>query len=204
MASEYGHLAVLTYLLESAADVNATNLQGDTPLHLASFGHLTCQEKLLEYGASTRALNKHGWNAYYNTLRNAGRKGVKTSKILKSVQLLADKRGSRDSFEENRLLNDIECLTDSLPEWDSDLTSVYEEVVWQKEQGGRGEQEDHTESSPLEKAEKSSLIWSIGSFLNRAIWGEKGQEEEKVSTCTETLDTNAVGIFLEYSKRVMS
>jgi ankyrin repeat protein len=61
VAAEFGHLEALTYLLQSAADVEAVNMDGDTPLHMAALGaHLPCVSKLVEYGAKANALNRCG------------------------------------------------------------------------------------------------------------------------------------------------
>ena len=58
-------------LLTNGADVNITNINGDTALILAAYsGHIYICEKLVTYGANTNAKEKHGisaliWAAYF-------------------------------------------------------------------------------------------------------------------------------------------
>ncbi|KAJ4762107.1 Ankyrin repeat-containing protein [Rhynchospora pubera] len=60
MAAANGHLAIVDYLIQNGADVNATNLEKNTPLHWACLnGHLEVIKSLIMSGASVSALNSH-------------------------------------------------------------------------------------------------------------------------------------------------
>jgi ankyrin repeat protein len=53
-------------LLESAADVNAIQMDGQTPLHLAcEKGHLDIAQLLLESAADFNAVNKDGFSSLH-------------------------------------------------------------------------------------------------------------------------------------------
>ncbi|KAF8670409.1 hypothetical protein HU200_050714 [Digitaria exilis] len=60
MASANGHLAVVEYLIQNGANVNATNLEKNTALHWACLnGHIEVIKALISAGASVSALNSH-------------------------------------------------------------------------------------------------------------------------------------------------
>ena len=61
MASWKGHIPVLEYLLESGANLDAVNLEGDTALHEAArSGKDGACQVLIKRGANTSALNNNG------------------------------------------------------------------------------------------------------------------------------------------------
>ena len=57
-AAKYGHVAIVTRLLDNGAAVNAKNKYGETPLHLAAkYGHEAVATLLLDKGAKVNARN---------------------------------------------------------------------------------------------------------------------------------------------------
>ncbi len=51
---------IVTLLIESGADLNATDDMGNTPLHMAAFGETEIVKLLLEQGADVNAVNDAG------------------------------------------------------------------------------------------------------------------------------------------------
>jgi hypothetical protein len=89
VAAEWGHREVLTYLLQSAALAQASNDDGETPLHLAAAGgHLECVRKLLEYGASAEAADRRGLTPYLHALRRGHRRKVDPERLMRTLQAL--------------------------------------------------------------------------------------------------------------------
>ena len=61
-AAHYGQLAVVRYLVEQGADVNATDFKGETALHSAAeAGDLAVVEYLVGQGASLTATTNDGY-----------------------------------------------------------------------------------------------------------------------------------------------
>ena len=61
LAAWYGHVAVVTKLLQENADVYAATAGGWTPLHRAAgYGHAAVAELLLQANASPTAVDKDG------------------------------------------------------------------------------------------------------------------------------------------------
>lgn len=82
----------LTFLLEYAAQVNAQNDVGDTPLHLAVwFGNYESVKMLLEYSAPVALLNSYGLNAYFNVMERSPlvKKQKLPSGLRRSLKLLS-------------------------------------------------------------------------------------------------------------------
>lgn len=57
-SAQEGHLKIIQYLIDKGADVNATNEDGTTPLHLVAYQEAV--ELLLKNGADIEAKNKDG------------------------------------------------------------------------------------------------------------------------------------------------
>jgi ankyrin repeat protein len=61
VASQFGHLDVVKWLLDHNADVHVHDDKGDTPLHLAAIeGHLEVARILLEHNAEVNSRNNDG------------------------------------------------------------------------------------------------------------------------------------------------
>ncbi len=60
LAASLGYNHICHILLDAGADVHATDLEGNTPLHLA-IQHLNVVQTLLDYGADANALNDEGY-----------------------------------------------------------------------------------------------------------------------------------------------
>jgi len=61
VAAYRGHADVAKVLLESGADPDAKNKEGNTPLHAAAYrGHIDVASLLLEHGADPCVTNKDG------------------------------------------------------------------------------------------------------------------------------------------------
>ncbi|KAI5840305.1 ankyrin repeat-containing domain protein, partial [Morchella snyderi] len=60
-AASKGHKDIVLCLIESNADINATDLFGDAPLHVAvQDGMYECVEELIKHGADVDVLNRNG------------------------------------------------------------------------------------------------------------------------------------------------
>ncbi|KAF3634440.1 putative haloacid dehalogenase-like hydrolase domain-containing protein 3-like [Capsicum annuum] len=60
MASANGHRSIVEYLIRNGADVNASNVEKNTPLHWACLnGHIEVVKSLILAGANVSALNSH-------------------------------------------------------------------------------------------------------------------------------------------------
>ncbi|KAG6402698.1 hypothetical protein SASPL_134902 [Salvia splendens] len=60
MASANGHLDIVDYLVRNGVDVNACNVEKNTPLHWASLnGHIEVVKRLILSGAEISPLNSH-------------------------------------------------------------------------------------------------------------------------------------------------
>ncbi|CAL5353992.1 unnamed protein product [Camellia sinensis] len=60
MASANGHLDIVDYLIRNGVDVNASNVEKNTPLHWACLnGHIEVVKNLILAGASVSVLNSH-------------------------------------------------------------------------------------------------------------------------------------------------
>ncbi|KAI9503385.1 ankyrin repeat-containing domain protein, partial [Coemansia spiralis] len=57
-ASSWKRLDVLNYLIENNGDVNITDCDGDTPLHICE--DVECAQLLLDHGADPNAKNHEG------------------------------------------------------------------------------------------------------------------------------------------------
>ena len=65
-AAEKGNLRRVRLLVEQGADVNEGNINGFTPVHLASgHGHLDVVRYLVEQGASLDKINNDGWTPLF-------------------------------------------------------------------------------------------------------------------------------------------
>ncbi|KAJ2591862.1 hypothetical protein H4R99_006602 [Coemansia sp. RSA 1722] len=67
-ASSWSHLHVLKYLIENGGDVNITDPDGDTPLHICE--DKECAALLLEHGADPSIENHEGLSPVHTTLEN--------------------------------------------------------------------------------------------------------------------------------------
>eukprot|EP00952_Eustigmatos_sp_NYUAD-ZCMA_P009887 40749-Eustigmatos_ZCMA.PRE.1 len=86
VCAEFGQLNALTFLLESAATVSATNRDHESALHLAAAGgHFECVRKLLEYGAHTDALDKRGLTPCNYALKKGYRRKTDPEKLMRVV-----------------------------------------------------------------------------------------------------------------------
>lgn len=64
IAAKFGHLKIVRYLIEKSANVNAKNLSGDTPLHLAlNNDRFDCAIQLKVAGADDIIKNMQGFRA---------------------------------------------------------------------------------------------------------------------------------------------
>lgn len=64
IAAKFGHLKIVRYLIEKSANVNAKNLNGDTPLHLAlNTDRFDCAIQLKVAGADDIIKNTQGFRA---------------------------------------------------------------------------------------------------------------------------------------------
>lgn len=71
MASEYGHIELVKFLLESGADLNMVDDDGWTPLHYASrHGNFEIIELLLDLGADINIKNEKGYTALHYAIIN--------------------------------------------------------------------------------------------------------------------------------------
>nr|CAN68062.1 hypothetical protein VITISV_032610 [Vitis vinifera] len=60
MAAANGHLDVVEFLISSGVDLNASNVEKNTPLHWACLnGHIEVVKNLILAGANVTALNSH-------------------------------------------------------------------------------------------------------------------------------------------------
>ncbi|PPD66744.1 hypothetical protein GOBAR_DD36379 [Gossypium barbadense] len=60
MAAANGHLDIVEYLIGRGVDVNASNVENNTPLHWACLnGHVEVVKKLVSAGANVSLLNSH-------------------------------------------------------------------------------------------------------------------------------------------------
>jgi ankyrin repeat protein len=81
-ATEIGDVEQMHMLLANGADVNSTNAQGWTPLHVAAAGgDLAVVETLLHYGADVNAVSYIGSTPLYNAMV-FGRKQVVVEVLL--------------------------------------------------------------------------------------------------------------------------
>jgi len=61
----YGYLGIASYLIDRGTNLNITNMDGDTALHIASRnGYLDIIEELISAGASKNIVNRAGHLAY--------------------------------------------------------------------------------------------------------------------------------------------
>ncbi|KAJ2162713.1 hypothetical protein GGF46_000438 [Coemansia sp. RSA 552] len=67
-AASWGHTDLLRFLLDSGADVNITDSDGDTPLHMCE--DKACAELLVARGADMEKRNHEGLTPVYTTLEN--------------------------------------------------------------------------------------------------------------------------------------
>ena len=63
-AARYDYIYIAEFLVKKGADLEATNYDGNTPLHFAAYeGKIRMVKFLLEKGANINAKNKTNWNA---------------------------------------------------------------------------------------------------------------------------------------------
>ncbi|KAJ2841813.1 hypothetical protein J3B02_005771, partial [Coemansia erecta] len=67
-ASSWSHLHVLKYLIENGGNVNITDPDGDTPLHICE--NKECAALLLEHGSDPSIENLEGLTPVHTTLEN--------------------------------------------------------------------------------------------------------------------------------------
>ena len=70
-AARSGNVDICSYLLQNQADVNVTNVGGDTPLHRAAYiGHMELCLLLLQYKADIIAANMDGHSPLHRAAAN--------------------------------------------------------------------------------------------------------------------------------------
>jgi len=85
---------LVEYLAEHGADVNAKNLDGNTPLHNASTGDSTrCIKILCKYGAQVNAINKQGMTPLMRAIQMQEAEAIQTLIACNADVSIADKEG---------------------------------------------------------------------------------------------------------------
>lgn len=88
-AAKDGKSDIVLKRLENGADAGATDLSGNTPLHLAvAHGHVQTMEVLLKHGADVNALDRHG-NTPLHLAAKAGH--------VEAITLLLDSGANADA-----------------------------------------------------------------------------------------------------------
>ncbi|KAJ2746779.1 hypothetical protein GGI20_001109 [Coemansia sp. BCRC 34301] len=67
-AASWKHPKILSFLIKNGGDVNVTDMDGDTPLHICE--DKACAQLLLDHGANAEAENDEGLSPVHTTLEN--------------------------------------------------------------------------------------------------------------------------------------
>lgn len=90
-AVRFGHPEIVELLVKKGAQVNASDLEGNTPLHWAcQVGHREIAERLLEYGADPRRRNHAGQTPLLMAARSPAWEGPCIAQLLLDAGAEAD------------------------------------------------------------------------------------------------------------------
>jgi 7,8-dihydropterin-6-yl-methyl-4-(beta-D-ribofuranosyl)aminobenzene 5'-phosphate synthase len=100
LATNSAHIAIMKLLLDSGADINVEDRDGDAPVHWAAYaGQDEAMQLLLERKADSKARNRQGWTALMWT---AARGHASTAELLVAAGLkvnTSDTKGSTPLHE---------------------------------------------------------------------------------------------------------